>query len=153
MQGFQKYGLSKSELCILNNWRLLYQVNFLSELCTTDGTQIRPSYTTYPTDKPHNGWQSKIRWPNQNKPDAKSFQLWKRSLKNCFLNPSNNKPPLLGKCIVQNVQRILPPPDQTRIYKKRPTRLPPIQHGKQKPSSSHSEQRSKTHYENLDTDR
>jgi hypothetical protein len=74
-----KCGATKRELKTFNNWRIYFRVNCLSEICNAEGTKISSRYTIFPTkDITHQ--TSKIPWPQQGKPNKKSFQIWTKLL-------------------------------------------------------------------------
>jgi hypothetical protein len=83
-----KTNISKDDLRIFNNWRLFFQVNCLSELCTVDGSSVNKIFMEYPRDeveinmlKPS---RSKLKWTCQPRPGKKSFNIWTRTLRKCF---------------------------------------------------------------------
>lgn len=88
--------LLANQLRQIFNWRLYYQVNTLSDLCNAKGDQILDIYLKHPTANNVNQIRtdriSKLKWPIQSPPEStKSFKLWVRSLRICFLHESGSK--------------------------------------------------------------
>jgi hypothetical protein len=108
MTAFVNAKASKSKLIILNNWRLYYKVMLLSEICFASGKGIQPFYLEYDHSTLAKPSQSTLNWPIQGKPDRKSFIIWKRYLKQCFLNPENKQIPQLGAWDIQEIQQTSP---------------------------------------------
>jgi hypothetical protein len=72
--------LSKPQKVIFNNWRLFFQITYLSEITTLEGDKIKSEYldkrqitTTISA--------SKLRWPHQNAPHTDTFRIWKKNVK------------------------------------------------------------------------
>jgi hypothetical protein len=106
MTSFTKIGASRAELKLLNNWRLYYQVNLLSEICFATGAAIQPYYLEYnPTTTRQT--TTKLIWPIQAKPDELSFKVWKRYINSCFLYP-NNKCKQTGTWIMDAIEETSP---------------------------------------------
>ena len=85
MESFIAKGAKKSQLKLLNRCRLYLKVITLADICDASGTIITP--------QAWNGTQmeesrSTIVWPNQGKPDGKSWTLW-RSFPRKTLNLTN----------------------------------------------------------------
>lgn len=90
MSTFIKLRLSNNELKLINNWRIYFKVNFLSERCNPEGNKIDNYYINRSIgkdDQPEN--VSTLRWPLQMKPGPKGFLLWKKCLKDCFNMQTN----------------------------------------------------------------
>jgi hypothetical protein len=85
MSEFQTLGFSNSELKLINNCRLFFQVSTLVELCTPDGSSIQQCYLNQPRspviDKAN---PSNIIWPAQGKPGKRGFRLWHKALSLSF---------------------------------------------------------------------
>jgi hypothetical protein len=86
METFVSNKETKAELNILNNWRLYYKVLLYSELCYTSGQGIQPIFLEYHHERLVRQSASNLKWPVQNKPDERSFKIWKRCIKLCFKN-------------------------------------------------------------------
>jgi hypothetical protein len=68
-------------LQVINNWRLFYQINLLSDLVTADGTRICSIYLSYPQDDTtpkHPERFTTLLWPIQKRPSERSFCYWKQ---------------------------------------------------------------------------
>jgi hypothetical protein len=85
MQEFRLLGLSNSELRLVNNWRIFFQVSTLVELCNPEGNRIQPCFLTKPSgrivtkENPTN-----LRWPIQREPGKRGFALWLKCINTCF---------------------------------------------------------------------
>ena len=83
-------ALSGNQLRYINQWRLYYQVQTLSDLTNARGDRILDIYLNQPT-APHINQlrpdrKSKFDWPYQPPPTCTAtFQLWKKTLKRGFL--------------------------------------------------------------------
>jgi Reverse transcriptase (RNA-dependent DNA polymerase) len=97
MESFKKLCLSRSALKELNNWRMYYQVIFLSELCFATSKGIQPYFMEYNHENNPCQNRSTLNWPVQAKPDENSFKLWRRSIKAAFINKYNNHISNLGQ--------------------------------------------------------
>jgi hypothetical protein len=107
MTAFTNKGASRAELKTLNNWRLHYRVNLISEICSATGDAIQKYCLEYNhTSKRQT--ISKITWPIQAKPDKTSFKLWKRYINACFVNPYNKQLPPLGEWHTEEVETTSP---------------------------------------------
>jgi exonuclease III len=70
-------------LQVINNWRLFFQVNTLSDMTTADGLKLCSVYLTYPsTDVTplHPERSTNLSWPVQGKPSQRSFCYWKHHI-------------------------------------------------------------------------
>jgi hypothetical protein len=63
---------TRTELIILNNWRLYYGVIFFSELCFASGQGIQPVYLEYNHDNLVCQASTTLNWPLQDKPNEAS---------------------------------------------------------------------------------
>jgi ribonuclease HI len=85
MSEFKTLGFSRSELRLINNWRIFFQVSTLAELCTPDGSSIQQCYLTQPNGRPvAKANPSSIIWPAQGEPGKRGFNLWCKCLSLCF---------------------------------------------------------------------
>jgi hypothetical protein len=69
-----------SRIQVINNWRVYFQVNLLSDIVTADGTKICKEYLTHPTQDSipcHPERKTNLQWPRQGKPSQRSFPYWK----------------------------------------------------------------------------
>jgi hypothetical protein len=48
MQEFQTIGLMNTELKLLNNWRIFFQVSTLAQICNPEGPQIQKCFLNKP---------------------------------------------------------------------------------------------------------
>jgi hypothetical protein len=70
----------ESRIQVINNWRVFFQVNLLSDIVTADGSKICIEYLAYsPNDSSpsHPERTSNLHWPRQGKPSLRSFPYWK----------------------------------------------------------------------------
>ena len=75
----------KNTLRRINNWRLYFQILFLSDICNTGGSQILYEFRHYPTHHNFNYQRSSdLNWPTQGMPSTKCFKIWIRFLKEAF---------------------------------------------------------------------
>ena len=100
----------KNTLRQINNWRLYFQIIFLSDICNTWGTTILYEYRNYPTHH-HFNYQrsSNLIWPNQGMPSVKCFKVWIRFLKEAFganIQGQLRKSWVLGKWLVRQSQSL-----------------------------------------------
>ena len=91
-----RHRLSNSQLRLMFNWRLFFQVTTLSDLCNAKGDTMLDIYLTYPTATNINNLRtdmiSKLKWPFQLPPtDRSTFKLWIKNFKLCFLQGSSRK--------------------------------------------------------------
>jgi hypothetical protein len=76
---------NRAILVLINNCRIWLQVTTLAEITNTNGTHIMACALTGAQDS-HNKpllWQishSKLRWPQQTRPDPATWRVWKRFL-------------------------------------------------------------------------
>jgi hypothetical protein len=85
MNEFKSLGFSKSELKLINYWRIFFQVSTLAELCTPDGSSIQQCYLQQPLGKAiDKANPSSIIWPAQGEPGKRGFNLWCKCLSLCF---------------------------------------------------------------------
>jgi ribonuclease HI len=108
MSAFTTMKATKTELIILNNWRLYYRVLLFSELCFSSGQGIQPVYLEYNHDHLVRQSSTTLNWPLQDKPDATSFKIWKRYVKLCFMNTETKRIKQLGSWNVSEVIRTSP---------------------------------------------
>jgi hypothetical protein len=85
MSEFTFLGFTTSELRLINNWRIFFQVSTLAELCNPEGASIQQCYIRTPTRqdlrKVH---RSTLQWPNQGIPGKRGFSLWLKCLRLSF---------------------------------------------------------------------
>jgi ribonuclease HI len=85
MTEFLSLGLPQSDLRLINNWRLYFKVNTLTEICNPEGTHIRECFTKFPKRTYSNNLNpSKLQWPNQGIPGKRGFRLWLKCLQMSF---------------------------------------------------------------------
>lgn len=92
MKAFKNLQLTKSELRLINNWRIYFQVNYLSEICNPEGNKIQKCFlksTSGLTMNQDN--ESSLRWPVQKRPGKKGFGIWMKCLQYCFNMQSNGR--------------------------------------------------------------
>jgi hypothetical protein len=92
MTEFLKLGLSNRRLRMINNWRIYYQVNTLTELCNPEGTCIQHCFFKEPSQvhQPRVN-SSNVKWPTQERPGKKGFSLWLTWLRSCFNMDQNGR--------------------------------------------------------------
>lgn len=88
-------SLSANQLRHIDNWRFYFQVQTLSDLTNAKGDSILDVYMTHPTDPDVKTLRSDqiscLDWPHQPPPTSiATFKLWVRTLKRCFLHPTDN---------------------------------------------------------------
>jgi hypothetical protein len=69
-------GVSADRVQVINNWRLYFQVNTISDMTDPDGKYICQKYLKYPTDSDiqfNPSRRSLLNWPTQGKPSQRSF--------------------------------------------------------------------------------
>jgi hypothetical protein len=81
---------------ILNNWRIYYKVILLSDICFGTGKGIQPLFLEYNHSTVVRQSSSSLNWPIQEKPDERIFKIWKRFLKQCFVNQDKHQISPLG---------------------------------------------------------
>jgi hypothetical protein len=92
MTAFLSLGLSNTELKLVNNWRIYFQINTLSELCNPEGACIQSCFfknrqqSQYPRVN-----SSKLQWPQQGMPGKRGFSLWLKCLRSCFNMDHNGR--------------------------------------------------------------
>ena len=90
MEYFSTLDYTDRELKLLNYCRLYIQALRLSDIVTTDGTQIQRKYAT--------GNQtidiSKLQWPVQDKPHTPTWKLWENALRKLCRHQFKLKKPL-----------------------------------------------------------
>lgn len=97
--------LSANQLQYINNWRLYFQVQTLSDLTNAKGDRILPIYLKYPSHsdirQARTDRTSKFVWPYQLPPLSKAtFKLWVNTLRVCFMsNTGSNLRKRLGAWI------------------------------------------------------
>jgi hypothetical protein len=96
MTAFRKMKATRAELIILNNWRIYYKVILLSEICFTSGKGIQLCFLEYNHSPITRQSSSNVNWPMQGNQDERSSKVWKRFIKQCFINPDNHQLPPLG---------------------------------------------------------
>jgi hypothetical protein len=92
MEKFIKLNLTPNELRLVNNWRLYFKVNCLSDICDASENRIQAAYLTQKRDNAtlaNNN--TTLNWPNQEIPGDKGFKLWIRCLKQCFGLDTRNR--------------------------------------------------------------
>jgi hypothetical protein len=70
---------------VINNWRIYFKVNTLSELTDPEGRRISDIYLKYPSDESvplHPDRTTKLAWPRQGKPSQRSFCYWRSFITN-----------------------------------------------------------------------
>jgi hypothetical protein len=97
-----------AELIILNNWRIYYRAMILLEICLSSGQGIQPIYLEYNHSNLTKHSKTTMKWPNQGKPDRSSFNVWKKYIKQCFINSKNKQIASLGAWDIEEVLRISP---------------------------------------------
>jgi hypothetical protein len=78
MDSTTKLQIPPNKTQIFNNWRLYFQVISLSDITSPCGSCIKPKY--FDKKKCQDvgiSNRSKIRWPNQQMPCLKTFNIWK----------------------------------------------------------------------------
>jgi hypothetical protein len=87
---FAKMGLLLSELRLINNWRLYFQVNEVSDLANAAGTEIKEMYRHWATQekKAKYNQPSKLNWPGQTQPGQTGHRTWAFCLLTCILKGS-----------------------------------------------------------------
>jgi hypothetical protein len=85
---------SPTDLRIFNNWRKYFKVNYLSELCNAEGTQIFYKHMQYPNKEITVHQQSKWTWPIQGRPGVKRFQTWRRIIEATFQCTASGQIPI-----------------------------------------------------------
>jgi hypothetical protein len=84
---------NSTELKLINNCRLYLQVNYISEVVTSDGTAILNAayHGSQGENLEPDLWiisKSKITWPYQPRPNDKAWAVWKRSINMLTMHPS-----------------------------------------------------------------
>jgi hypothetical protein len=103
METFLKQRVKRCDLVVLNNWRIFFQVNYFSEMCSATGNRIQECFLTYPDGDIVKSQRSRITWPYQKRPDKKSFRIWTKCMRQCFIKSRNNRIPTLGPWIMEHV--------------------------------------------------
>ena len=75
MEDFLLLAPTKMELILLNQCRLYLRVTTLSDITSTNGTNLRQNIWEGTTPQP-----SPTLWPRQNRPSANAWQIWRRFL-------------------------------------------------------------------------
>jgi ribonuclease HI len=89
MTEFLSLGLTSNQLRLVNNWRIVFQVTTLTELCNTEGNKIRECFIKAPLRRFINkANKSTLLWSNQGIPGKRGFCLWLKCLRSSF-NMSN----------------------------------------------------------------
>jgi hypothetical protein len=93
----------------VNNWRLYFQVQTLSDLSTACGDKILEVYLQHPTSETINDIRNdrctKLNWPYQPPPTSTtSFKLWTKTLRDCFIQSGTTLKSSLGDWIVSHQQ-------------------------------------------------
>lgn len=89
--------LSKKQLRHLHNWRMYFQVQVLSDITSAKGDVILDRYLKHDfitPIRPHGSTDrmTTLDWPVQSPPTLiKTFKLWQRCIRKCFLTQSGNK--------------------------------------------------------------
>ena len=86
MKVFQTAGYSADKLYCLNQCRKYVNATTLSDISNGDGDSI--------IDSAYNGHRlpfqhQRYEWPNQGNPTKDDWELWKASLRQCFMNNSS----------------------------------------------------------------
>jgi hypothetical protein len=128
MDEFKSLGFKDSELKIINNWRLFFQVSTLVDICTPDGFRIQQCFLEFPAENHINVYkenESSLQWPTQRKSGRKSFNLWSKCIRTCINVYGKNKINYnFGKWMDSNILRKLNKwifyfqPNSGRLYKK-----------------------------------
>jgi hypothetical protein len=121
MTAFMQKTQPWAEIHVLNNWKLYYKVIFFSESCYSSGKCLQPIYLNSKHELDKAQLFTKLNWPNQDKPNEASFMIWRRYVKSCFINPSNNHIPPIGKWDLEAILTTSPwvcyfSPSQNNIY-------------------------------------
>ena len=92
MNAFDNLKINTNELRMINRWRLFFNVNTLSEICTPDGSKIHDKYLNIKqilsNDKEN---VTKWAWPEQGQPGKRGFALWKKCLQQSFQIQNNGR--------------------------------------------------------------
>ena len=85
---FAAGSYSPKELSILNLCRMALRVQLLSDLCTGDGTSLRPDALEQRT--PLTPLRTSIKWPISGTPNPHAWRTWRNALIRCLL-PINSR--------------------------------------------------------------
>jgi hypothetical protein len=99
MDVFRKLPYKTSELRLINNWRLFFKVNTISDLCNAQGTQVDVQYRQYTEILEHNKHQraTRLNWPRQSRPGKLGYKYWRDALtKGLFMAPNGKLRKPLG---------------------------------------------------------
>jgi hypothetical protein len=77
-------SIPKKHLRIFNNWRIYFQVIRLSDMTNARGDKLDQKYVQYNASTNHSNQTSRLQWPRQDKPNKKSFAIWKKILQQHF---------------------------------------------------------------------
>lgn len=81
----QKSGLDRRHLRLVNNWRLFYQVVYLSDIVTPKGDTVEEFYRIRPTTQSNNPYRkTNLQWPIQQLPGSIGHTSWMNCLRQCF---------------------------------------------------------------------
>ena len=90
MDGFATMKYHTNTMRKLNHCRLYLKVERLSDIATNDGKKLQGRYINGSMRNPYTNKQ----WPIQQKPDAKTWKLWKHALETTFLAGNTLAKPL-----------------------------------------------------------
>jgi hypothetical protein len=81
MDNIMKYTESTKIRKIINNWRLYFQVNVISEMINYSGEKILKDFLVKSEPKKYVS-QSRLRWPIQIMPNINTFKYWNSYIRN-----------------------------------------------------------------------
>jgi hypothetical protein len=116
-----KLDVSVNKKRIFNNYRIYYRVNSVAEITNCQGTHVMKQFLSKYNIKTYNS-TSTLKWPNQQPPDDKYFNIWISILRDILgIDKTGKLRQPLGKWITQTTHQV-PPNIHYMIHKNNQTK-------------------------------